>query len=77
MVGDGVPALVRPRFRARGRRRCEAAGLPRYIQIMKPSANRPTRPYPGVRETLASARRPGYPPASVTNKLQQARWQVL
>jgi len=78
MVGDGVPALVARGFRARGGDDAEAAeALPRYIQIYEANATVLTRPYPGVRETLAALRRRGYRTAVCTNKLQQATMAVL
>ena len=78
MVGDGVPALVARGFRARGGDDAEAAeALPRYIQIYEANATVLTRPYPGVRETLAALRRRGYRTAVCTNKLQQATLAVL
>src|SRR5712691_4944964 len=71
MVGDGVPALV-----ARGD--AEAAeALPRYIALYEANAIALTRPYPGVRETLAELHRRGYRTAVCTNKLQQATMAVL
>src|SRR5712691_2713440 len=78
MVGDGVPALVARGFAARGGDDAEAAeALPRYIQIYEANATAFTRPYPGVRETLAELRRRGYRTAVCTNKLQQATMVVL
>jgi len=78
MVGDGVPALVARGFAARGGGDAEAAAaLPRYIQIYEANATVLTRPYPGVRETLAALRRRGYRTAVCTNKLQQATLAVL
>src|SRR5437899_9903747 len=61
MVGDGVPALVERAFTARGGTAVEsAAALPRYIELYEANATNLTRPYPGVRETLAALRRRGY-----------------
>ena len=78
MVGDGVPALVQRGFAARGGSAFEAAeALPRYIALYEANATRLTRPYPGVRETLAELRRRGYRSAVCTNKLQQATETVL
>jgi phosphoglycolate phosphatase len=78
MVGDGVPALVARGFAARGGDESEAAeALPRYIQIYEKNATALTRPYPGVRETLAALRGRGYRTAVCTNKLQRATMAVL
>jgi phosphoglycolate phosphatase len=78
MVGDGVPALVARAFAARGGSAAESeAALPRYIALYEASATNLTRPYPGVRDTLALLRRRGYRNAVCTNKLQQASMTVL
>jgi phosphoglycolate phosphatase len=78
MVGDGVPALVARAFAARGGGAEEAAELlPRYIAFYEANATRLTRPYPGVRETLADLRGRGYRTAICTNKLQRATVRVL
>ena len=78
MVGDGVPALVARAFESRGGSRSEAVeALPRYIKIYEANATNLTRPYPGVRETLALLREHGYRTAVCTNKLQQATETVL
>jgi phosphoglycolate phosphatase len=78
MVGDGVPTLVARAFAAQGGDDAEAAeALPRYIQVYEANATVLTRPYPGVRETLAELRRCGYRTAVCTNKLQQATMAVL
>ena len=78
MVGDGVPALVGRAFAARGGGAEEAAEvLPRYIAFYEANATRLTKPYPGVRETLAELRRRGYRTAICTNKLQRATVRVL
>jgi phosphoglycolate phosphatase len=78
MVGDGIPALVARAFAARGGSAEEAAELlPHYIAIYEANATRLTRPYPGVRETLAELRRRGYRTAICTNKLQRATVRVL
>jgi phosphoglycolate phosphatase len=78
MVGDGIPALVARAFAARGGSGEEAAELlPHYIAIYEANATRLTRPYPGVRETLAELRRRGYRTAICTNKLQRATVRVL
>ena len=78
MVGDGVPALVTRAFAARGADAGEAAqALPRYIALYEANATNLTRPYPGVRETLALLRLRGYRNAVCTNKLQQATLMVL
>jgi len=78
MVGDGVPALVARAFAARGGDEAEAAAaLSEYIRIYEATATVLTRPYPGVRETLAELRRTGYRTAVCTNKLQHATMAVL
>ncbi len=78
LVGDGLPALVARAFAARGGAAAEAeAVLPRYIELYEANATALTRPYPGVRETLAELRRRGYRNAVCTNKLQQASLMVL
>ena len=78
MVGDGVPPLVARAFAARGAAASLASAvLPRYIEIYEANATALTRPYPGVRDTLAALRRGGYRSAVCTNKLQQATLQVL
>lgn len=78
MVGDGVPALVARAFAARGGTPAEAAAaLPHYIELYEARATALTRPYPGVRETLAELRRQGCRTAVCTNKLQHATLAVL
>ena len=78
MVGDGLPALVARGFAARGGSAAEAAAaLPHYVRIYEANATALTRPYPGVRETLAALRRRGYRHAVCTNKLQEATRRVL
>ncbi len=78
MVGDGVPALLGRAFAARGGSAAEAdAALPHYVKIYEANATNLTRPYPGVRETLAALRQRGYRCAVCTNKLQHATERVL
>jgi phosphoglycolate phosphatase len=78
MVGDGVPALVARALRASGADPAEAVtALPRFLEIYEATAARLTRPYPGVRATLAALRRRGYRTAICTNKPQRATIAVL
>ncbi|HEV2301678.1 MAG TPA: HAD-IA family hydrolase, partial [Stellaceae bacterium] len=51
--------------------------LPRFLEIYEANAARLTRPYPGVRDTLAELRRAGYATAIATNKPQRASEAVL
>ncbi|HEV2302933.1 MAG TPA: HAD hydrolase-like protein, partial [Stellaceae bacterium] len=67
MVGDGVPALVARALAARNLEAAELARLlPRFLEIYEANAARLTRPYPGVRDTLAELRRAGYATAIAT-----------
>ena len=78
MVGDGVPALVARALVASGADPAEAVtALPRFLEIYEAAAARLTRPYPGVRPTLAALRRRGYRTAICTNKPQRATIAVL
>ncbi|HVH74641.1 MAG TPA: phosphoglycolate phosphatase [Stellaceae bacterium] len=78
MVGDGVPALVARALAARNIEEAELARLlPRFLEIYEANAARLTRPYPGVRDTLAELRRAGYATAIATNKPQRASEAVL
>src|SRR5271157_5643334 len=54
-----------------------APTLPRFLELYEANATRLTRPYPGVRETLATLRRRGYRTAICTNKPQRATLAVL
>ena len=78
MVGDGVPALVARALAARGLDAAETArAVPRFLEIYEADPARLTRPYPGVRDTLAELRRRGYRTAIATNKPQRASEAVL
>jgi phosphoglycolate phosphatase len=78
MVGDGVGALVARALAASDADPAEAvAALPRFLEIYEATATRLTRPYPGVRPTLATLRRRGYRTAICTNKPQRATIAVL
>jgi phosphoglycolate phosphatase len=78
MVGDGAPALVTRALAASAADPAEAAtALPRFLAIYEAAAARLTRPYPGVRPTLAALRRRGYRTAICTNKPQRATIAVL
>ena len=78
MVGDGIPALVTRGFAARGADAAEAAeALPRFLANYEANATNLSRPYPGVRETLAELRRRGYRIAVGTNKTERATIAVL
>ena len=78
MVGDGAAAMVARALAPGGADPAEAAtALPRFLELYEANATRLTRPYPGVRETLATLRRRGYRTAICTNKPQRATLAVL
>lgn len=78
MIGDGMSALLARGFAARGATAAEAASmLPHFIAVYEAGATNLSRPYPGVRETLAALRARGYGTAVCTNKPQHATGTVL
>ena len=75
MVGTGIPDLVQRAFAAAG---CEppAGALDRYVEIYSGRLLAHTRPYPGIRETLAAlAQRTAL--AILTNKPRGATREIL
>ena len=75
MVGDGIPALVTRGFASRGADAAEAReALPRFLAFYEANATNLSRPYPGVRDTLALLRRQGYRTAVCTNKAERRCW---
>jgi phosphoglycolate phosphatase len=78
MVGDGVAALVARALAARDLEPEELAhALPRFLELYEANVARLSRPYEGVRETLAALRRRGYATAVATNKPQRASEKLL
>jgi len=78
MIGDGMPMLLQRGFAARGADADAAKAVqPRFIEVYEASASILSRPYPGVRETLAALRGQGYATAVCTNKPQHATAEVL
>jgi phosphoglycolate phosphatase len=78
LIGDGVAALVTRGFAARGAEAAEAReALPRFLAVYEANATNLSRPYPGVRDTLAELRRRGYRTAICTNKTGRATEVVL
>jgi phosphoglycolate phosphatase len=78
MIGDGVPTLVARVLAASGADPAEAVtALPRFLEIYEANPAQLSRPYPGVRETLAVLRRRGYHLAICTNKPQRATIGVM
>jgi phosphoglycolate phosphatase len=76
MVGDGVPALLRKAFRARGLEP-DAAALARFTEDYTAHAAAETRPFPGIPEALAALEAAGWRLAVCTNKPTAAAGELL
>lgn len=69
MIGDGARVLIERGFAATGGPVADIdLALKRWFEIYSADIARLSRPYPGVRETLAEFRRRGLPLAVCTNK---------
>lgn len=76
MIGDGVPALLRKAFSARGLAP-DAAALARFTEDYTAHAAAETRPFPGIPEALAALQAAGWRLAVCTNKPAAATGELL
>jgi phosphoglycolate phosphatase len=76
MVGDGVPALLRKAFAARGQEP-DAAALASFTEDYTAHAAAETRPFAGIPEALAALEAAGWRLAVCTNKPAAATRELL